>query len=161
MASQHLQDGSHPEQIPALSVPVCPFLGYSKTVKMHRAPRTANFCVSFASRQRESDSRSAVEDANAKFYRAFKDRDLKVGGQLAGHPSSSSSTDLQSCKHSREVCLDFCWISMQAMSEIWGSGEHVQCIHPAAGCIAGRDNVSMYYYLWGTTAVTLCCKISV
>ncbi|CAL5220593.1 g2633 [Coccomyxa viridis] len=55
--------------------------------------------------QRESDSRSAIEDANAEFYRAFKSRDLK------------------------------------AMSEIWGTGEHVQCIHPAAGCIAGRDNV--------------------
>ena len=32
--------------------------------------------------------------------------------------------------------------AMQAMSDIWGSGEHVQCIHPAAGCIAGRENVS-------------------
>ena len=30
----------------------------------------------------------------------------------------------------------------QAMSDIWGRGEHVQCIHPAAGCIAGRENVS-------------------
>jgi ketosteroid isomerase-like protein len=27
------------------------------------------------------------------------------------------------------------------MSSIWGSGEHVQCIHPAAGCIAGRTSV--------------------
>ncbi|CAK0783492.1 hypothetical protein CVIRNUC_006691 [Coccomyxa viridis] len=55
--------------------------------------------------QRESDSKSAVEDANAKFYSAFRNRDLK------------------------------------AMSHIWGRGEHVQCIHPAAGCIAGRENV--------------------
>ena len=29
-------------------------------------------------RQRESDSKSAVEDANAKFYSAFRNRDLKV-----------------------------------------------------------------------------------
>lgn len=29
-------------------------------------------------RQRESDSKSAVEDANAKFYSAFGNRDLKV-----------------------------------------------------------------------------------
>ncbi len=28
-----------------------------------------------------------------------------------------------------------------AMSQIWGSGDHVQCIHPAAECIAGRQDV--------------------
>lgn len=28
-----------------------------------------------------------------------------------------------------------------SMSKIWGSGEHVQCIHPAAECIAGRQDV--------------------
>ena len=32
--------------------------------------------------------------------------------------------------------------AVQAMSDVWGRGEHVQCIHPAAGCIAGRENVS-------------------
>ena len=46
---------------------------------------------------------------------------------------------------------------MQAMSEIWGSGEHVQCIHPAAGCIAGRESVSPPY-LPCKVAKTLCCK---
>ncbi|EIE18660.1 hypothetical protein COCSUDRAFT_59969 [Coccomyxa subellipsoidea C-169] len=30
---------------------------------------------------------------------------------------------------------------LQAMNDIWGQGEHVQCIHPAAACIAGRQNV--------------------
>ncbi|WPT15520.1 F-box protein SKIP8 [Picochlorum sp. SENEW3] len=28
-----------------------------------------------------------------------------------------------------------------AMAKIWGSGAHVQCIHPAAECIAGREDV--------------------
>lgn len=28
-----------------------------------------------------------------------------------------------------------------AMSKIWGNGEQVQCIHPAAECIAGREDV--------------------
>eukprot|EP00884_Botryococcus_braunii_P005402 jgi/Botrbrau1/14863/Bobra.0326s0009.1 len=27
------------------------------------------------------------------------------------------------------------------MSEIWGSGEHVQCIHPGSACLAGRKEV--------------------
>ena len=27
------------------------------------------------------------------------------------------------------------------MAAIWGKGEHVQCIHPAAGCIVGRTSV--------------------
>lgn len=31
--------------------------------------------------------------------------------------------------------------SQSAMAAVWGVGEHVQCIHPAAGCIAGRDTV--------------------
>ena len=31
--------------------------------------------------------------------------------------------------------------SVAAMSEVWGKGEHVQCIHPLAGCIAGRQAV--------------------
>lgn len=29
----------------------------------------------------------------------------------------------------------------QAMADVWGYGEHVQCIHPLAGCIAGRQAV--------------------
>ena len=29
----------------------------------------------------------------------------------------------------------------QDMCSVWGSGEHVQCIHPMAGCIAGRQDV--------------------
>jgi len=31
--------------------------------------------------------------------------------------------------------------SLKDMSAIWGAGAHVQCIHPAAGCIAGRQSV--------------------
>jgi len=30
---------------------------------------------------------------------------------------------------------------LKAMSEIWGQGNHVQCVHPSAGCIAGREEV--------------------
>lgn len=32
---------------------------------------------------------------------------------------------------------------VQAMGEIWGHGEHVQCTHPMAGCIAGREEVTL------------------
>ena len=32
--------------------------------------------------------------------------------------------------------------SLAAMADIWGAGEHVQCVHPGAGCIAGRQAVS-------------------
>ncbi|PSC68639.1 F-box SKIP8 [Micractinium conductrix] len=35
--------------------------------------------------------------------------------------------------------------SLAAMSEVWGSGEHVQCIHPLSGCVAGRKAV---IYSW-------------
>ena len=31
--------------------------------------------------------------------------------------------------------------SLRDMGEAWGKGEHVQCIHPLAGCIAGRGAV--------------------
>lgn len=31
---------------------------------------------------------------------------------------------------------------MQAMERIWGQGEHVQCMHPQAPIIAGREMVS-------------------
>lgn len=30
----------------------------------------------------------------------------------------------------------------QAMAAVWGVGEHIQCIHPVSGVIAGRDDVS-------------------
>ena len=30
---------------------------------------------------------------------------------------------------------------MQAMEEVWGEGEHVQCVHPVSLCVAGRENV--------------------
>ena len=39
-------------------------------------------------RQRETDSKSAVEDANAKFYSAFRNRDLKVHLYLLHIPLS-------------------------------------------------------------------------
>lgn len=32
--------------------------------------------------------------------------------------------------------------SLRDMAAVWGKGEHVQCVHPGAGCIAGRDAVS-------------------
>lgn len=56
-------------------------------------------------RRRRKDSASAVEEANEKFYEAFRRGDLG------------------------------------SMAEIWGRGSHVQCIHPAAECISGRDSV--------------------
>lgn len=37
------------------------------------------------------------------------------------------------------VAFEHC--SIQAMSDIWGHGDHVQCIHPAAECIEGREDV--------------------
>ncbi len=30
---------------------------------------------------------------------------------------------------------------VQAMATIWGEGDHVQCIHPVSGVIAGREDV--------------------
>jgi len=56
-------------------------------------------------RRRRQDSRLAVEEANEKFYQAFRTGNL------------------------------------QLMSQIWGSGAHIQCIHPAAECIANREQV--------------------
>ena len=32
-------------------------------------------------------------------------------------------------------------MSSQEMEQLWGTGDHVQCIHPLAGCIAGRVDV--------------------
>lgn len=31
--------------------------------------------------------------------------------------------------------------SLPAMGEVWGKGEHVQCIHPLGSCVAGRQAV--------------------
>lgn len=31
--------------------------------------------------------------------------------------------------------------SMSAMREVWGRGQHVQCLHPGAACIAGSEQV--------------------
>ena len=46
-----------------------------------------------------------MEEANDRFYQAFRNGDL------------------------------------DAMAVVWGKGAHVQCIHPAAECIAGREDV--------------------
>ena len=27
------------------------------------------------------------------------------------------------------------------MEEVWGEGEHMQCVHPVSLCVAGRENV--------------------
>lgn len=34
--------------------------------------------------------------------------------------------------------------SLKDMAGVWGSGEQVQCVHPGAGCIAGREAVSVW-----------------
>ena len=31
---------------------------------------------------------------------------------------------------------------LAAMQQIWGHGQHVQCIHPVSNCLAGREDVS-------------------
>lgn len=30
------------------------------------------------------------------------------------------------------------------MEDVWGYGEHIQCMHPAANCIASRTLVSLF-----------------
>lgn len=55
--------------------------------------------------RRRQDCRAVLEEANERFYSAFRDGDYV------------------------------------AMSKIWGTGDHVQCIHPVANCIAGREDV--------------------
>lgn len=48
--------------------------------------------------------------------------------------------------------------SLIDMSRIWGKGEHVQCIHPAAGCISGHEDVLQSWKLilsTGRMAITL------
>jgi hypothetical protein len=55
--------------------------------------------------RRRQDCRAVLEEANERFYSAFRNGDYV------------------------------------AMSKIWGTGEHVQCIHPVANCIAGREDV--------------------
>lgn len=135
----------------------CPapsLLAAARTMDVFTAARTGSMRMSCTYRQRESDSRSAVEDANAKFYRAFKNRDLKVGRLFAGASQQHKYSRPCILTSHKETPLSNLRCSLQAMSEIWGSGEHVQCIHPAAGCIAGRDNVSQHY-LQGRTAKTV------
>jgi hypothetical protein len=74
-----------------------------------------------------------VEDANRRFYDAFRRADLKVRCFNAG---------IIPCVHcSLHASTLRAWLWRQAMNDVWGQGQHVQCIHPAAGCIAGRDNV--------------------
>ena len=60
-------------------------------------------------RQRESDCKSAVEDANARFYRAFKNKDLKVSRTDAGYPSAMSNQSLASRVHLEGLLLYICF----------------------------------------------------
>lgn len=94
-------------------------------------------------RRRQSDSRSMVEEANRRFYDAFQRNDFKV---RASHPLIKCLERISLAAFGDKLCtcllffLTGCNI-WQAMNDIWGEGEQVQCIHPAAACIAGRQNV--------------------
>jgi ketosteroid isomerase-like protein len=68
-------------------------------------PHTQNTHTHTPPSSLEADARTAVEDANARFYAAFR--------------SGSAA----------------------AMADAWGTGDHVQVIHPGGGCIAGRAAV--------------------
>ena len=50
--------------------------------------------------------------------------------QHVGHPQPAFQVAYQA----------LCWLP-QAMEEVWGEGEHVQCVHPVSLCVAGRENV--------------------
>lgn len=72
--------------------------------------------------RKRQDARAVVEEANERFYNAFRNGDYA------------------------------------AMSRIWGTGEHVQCIHPMAECIAGREDVLKSWQLilsGGRLSITL------
>ena len=53
---------------------------------------------------------------------------------------SSAQLQLEQLHGFNTLSTNIC--SAQAMQEIWGHGEHVQCLHPAANCIQGREDVS-------------------
>lgn len=36
---------------------------------------------------------------------------------------------------------------LAAMEAIWGQGPHVQCLHPASNCLAGRSDVRQFVFL--------------
>lgn len=46
----------------------------------------------------------------------------------------AASTKIPQCAQAYNRCL-------QAMSDVWGHGDHIQCMHPAANCIEGREDV--------------------
>ena len=49
------------------------------------------------------------------------------------YPSCNLGTEVHTTLH----------LGLQAMNEIWGHGNHVQCMHPAAECIEGREDVGL------------------
>jgi UvrB/uvrC motif/SnoaL-like domain len=55
---------------------------------------------------------------------------------------------------------------MQAMADIWGWGDHVQCIHPGSGCLAGvpdRQAAHVLHARWLRTVLChadACCLVA-
>ncbi|KAL0049882.1 hypothetical protein WJX82_011628 [Trebouxia sp. C0006] len=125
--------------------------GLSRRVRPASQPRhTAKHSLIRRSRQYPQLSTSALS-ADAEVTLTSLQAELETAVSAEDYQRAATLRDevtklQQDCtaavtEANRRFYAAFEHCNLQAMKEIWGNGDQVQCLHPAANCIEGREDV--------------------
>lgn len=79
-----------------------------------------------------------MADLEAELNLAISEENYTTAARLRDQLSNSKHDNRVAVEEAqRKFYTAFEKGDLDAMDAIWGEGEHVQCIHPQAGCIAG------------------------
>ncbi|GMH43353.1 hypothetical protein BSKO_11275 [Bryopsis sp. KO-2023] len=90
----------------------------------------------------DDGSSQTLYDLRAKLEAAVQSEDYVTAAQLRDVLAEKETDARLAVEYAnQQFYRAFQNGSMDAMRKIWGKGEHVQCVHPSQGCIAGDELV--------------------
>lgn len=83
-----------------------------------------------------------LQEIKVKLVAAVESEDYKAAAYLRDVLAEKELDSKLAVEHAnQQFYRAFQLGSMEDMRKIWGKGDHIQCIHPGQGCIAGYDMV--------------------
>ncbi|BDA49821.1 probable f-box protein SKIP8 at C-terminar half [Coccomyxa sp. Obi] len=109
----------------------------------HALRRHRRFCSSsLTSSVTDSTDEVPLADLQVMLEDAVRQEDYQAAAKLRDELTRRQSDSRSMVEEANRRFYDaFQRNDFKAMNDIWGQGEQVQCIHPAAACIASRKNV--------------------
>ncbi|CAL8464307.1 g3842 [Coccomyxa elongata] len=137
----HIHDGRSLGGLPSPPSKCTLHRGASRThCVVRRRRRHCN--SSLTSSVTDSTDEVPLADLQVLLEDAVRQEDYQAAARLRDELTRRQSDNRSMVEEANRRFYDaFQRNDFKAMDDIWGQGEPVQCIHPAAACIAGRQNV--------------------